>query len=507
MNSSPSSVKLPGSSIVGTKRPAPSLLPAFEPSSSSPSLPRPTKRSRVSSLDDNVGNFPKSDPATSSTYIPSSSPPQLPNTRPPRPMSSFSERAPLSAVPSIELERSGDPTLMGRSSNSSHYQLSTNKLISRVHIRATYKAADHPAPRKIVVECLGWNGVKIHCQGKAWELRKGDSFTSETEDAGIIVDVQDARVLLLWPRHANAISTPTDSDSTWDDENSPRRNFTAGNRGSPFRSPLRQQHRLQSPVSPSPAVQASNSLIFNPPLPAPIQVYEDELPADEGLTGDVIAGEATQSTQHASQAQGTSPREPHSSPLSEPTGFSDADEENEPIVHSFGPFGLNLGARLESFTTNSPERRRPLQPIKEATASPQQRSSSESLRDDAVNPVINHVVNQLAYSRVSSTPLSTLIENLPTHLKSASPGSKENGDLTLEALKKMLDATRCIGEVSREGKDASGKALENEYYYIPDLDTEEKRREAVVDGLRKPGLRACRKQHKVGFVFYLPVSL
>lgn len=359
-----------------------------------------------------------------------------------------------------------------------------------------------------MVECLGWNGVKIHCQGKAWELRKGDSFTSETEDAGIIVDVQDARVLLLWPRHANAISTPTDSDSTWDDENSPRRNFTVGNRGSPFRSPLRQQHRLQSPVSPSPAVQASNSLIFNPPLPAPIQVYEDELPADEGLTGGVIAGEATQSTQHASQPQGTSPREPHSSPLSEPTGFSDADEENEPIVHSFGPFGLNLGARLESFTTNSPERRRPLQPIKEATASPQQRSSSESLRDDAVNPVINHIVNQLAYSRVSSTPLSTLIEHLPTHLKSASPGSKENGDLTLEALKKILDATRCIGEVSREGKDASGKALENEYYYIPDLDTEEKRREAVVDGLGKPGLRACRKQHKVDFIFfYLPVSL
>lgn len=358
-----------------------------------------------------------------------------------------------------------------------------------------------------MVECLGWNGVKVHCQGKAWELRKGDSFTSETEDAGIIVDVQDARVLLLWPRHTNAISTPTDSDSAWDDENSPRRNRTVGNRGSPFRSPLRKQHRLQSPVSPSPAVQASNNLLFNPPLPAPIQVYEDELPVDQGLTGDVIAGEATQSTQHASQRQGMSPRELQSSPLSEPTGFSDADEENEPIVHSFGPFGLNLGARLESFTTNSPERRRPLQPIKEATASPQQRSSSESVRDDAANPVINHVINQLAYSRVSSTPISTLMEHLPTHLKSVSPGSKENGDLTFEALRKMLDGTRCIGEVSREGKDASGKPLENEYYYIPDLDTEEKRKEAVVDGLRKPGLRACRKQHKVGFAFDSLVSL
>ena len=61
----------------------------------------------------------------------------------------------------------------------------------------------------------------------------------------------------------------------------------------------------------------------------------------------------------------------------------------------------------------------------------------------------------------------------------------------------MLDATSCIGEVAREGKDAAGKPLESEYYYIAELDTDEQRRGAVVDGLKKPGLRACRKQHKV----------
>ena len=41
---------------------------------------------------------------------------------------------------------------------------------------------------------MGWNGVKIHCQGKAWELGKDSSFTSESQDADIMVDVQDARV-------------------------------------------------------------------------------------------------------------------------------------------------------------------------------------------------------------------------------------------------------------------------------------------------------------------------
>ena len=187
---------------------------------------------------------------------PSSSPPQpqryTRRSALQRTNSTYSERAPLSTVPTIELDEHGQPTLMGRSSNSSHYQLSTNKLISRVHVRAVYSPASPPASKRIVIECVGWNGVKVHCQGRAWELRKGDSFTSETEDADIMVDVHDARVLLRWPRHEPKLHTPpSDSDRA---ENSPRP--IAAIRQSPIESPLRHQHRLQSPVSPSPAVQA-----------------------------------------------------------------------------------------------------------------------------------------------------------------------------------------------------------------------------------------------------------
>ena len=60
--------------------------------------------------------------------------------------------------------------------------------------------------------------------------------------------------------------------------------------------------------------------------------------------------------------------------------------------------------------------------------------------------------------------------------------------------------------MSREGKDAAGKKLESEYYYIPDEDKDEKRKEAVVNDLMKPGLRACRKQHKVCHTFYLDLE-
>lgn len=482
----------PVAPVAGVKRPAPSLLPAFEPFSSSPPLPRPVKRQARASPS-NYGlekKYPTPIP-TSSTILPSSSPPRSSRrTGLQRTLSTLSERAPLSAVPTIELDELSQPTLMGRSSNSSHYQLSTNKLISRVHVQATYFPAGAANPKRVLVECVGWNGVKVHCQGRAWDLRKGDSFTSETEDADIMVDVHDARVLVQWPRdHENKISTPTDSDHS---ENSPRQ-ILAAVRRTPNQSPLRQQH-MHSPVSPSPAVHATSStLLTSDSIPATVQVYEDD-PSDDLQPTQI---EATQSTQQLTQPVGISLHDSITSELLESKDFSDGDEENDPIVHSFGPYGSNINRRMESVMTGNSPGRRPLDTLKEASISPQRRQSSESTREGETAPIVNHVINQLAYSQRSSTPLSILMDHLPAHLKQDSPGSKENVRLTVESFTKILDATPCIGEVSREGKDAAGKPLESEYYYIPDMDPEEKRRNAVVEGLRKPGLRACRKQHKV----------
>ncbi|MCJ1402896.1 hypothetical protein MMC11_006117 [Xylographa trunciseda] len=415
-----------------------------------------------------------------------------------RTISTVSERAPLSSVPTIELDSGGEPTLMGRSGKAAHYQLSTNKLISRVHVRAVYIPSNPPNPAKVEIVCVGWNGVKIHCQGKAWELGKDSSFTSESQEADIMIDVQDARVLLQWPKVEPKATTPADTDSAPDSENSPRRPVAAHSR-SPFTSPLRQRHRMQSPVSPSPAVNNASSLLLfhEAPYIAPVQVYEDPEPEDEQHKTVCMQG-ATQSTQYLSQPLGTSLSISQSSLKSIEEEFSDQDEENDPIIHSFGPFGANILPRMASFTTGAtPERSPRAQSIKETDTSQHQLANLASIRENAENPIVNHVVNQLAYSRLSSTPMSTILGNLPNELTSDSPDLKGNGRLTLDMLKTMLDRTQCIGEVCREGKDAAGKPLESEYYYIPNLDLDEKRRDAVVEGLRKPGLRACRKQHKV----------
>lgn len=385
---------------------------------------------------------------------------------------------------------------MGRSSNSSHYQLSANRLISRVHVKARYIAATVPLePNKVEIICSGWNGVKLHCQGRTWELAKGDSFTSETENAEVMLDVQDARVLIAWPRSDRKDSIAAlAEDSSWDDENSPKARITAVNsRGQLIQSsPLRRDHRIRSPVSPTPAGLPTSStnlsdLISDGGEETFVQVYEDDHSAEEEEISDKENSQI--STQGVPNP--VSLNESQSSDLSEPEE-EDPDEENDPLVHSFGPFGANLSSRMASFTAGSPSPEAP-----RGRPSPPRRSSSESTNEADAVPIVNHVVNQLAFSRLSSTPLSVIMNHLPAELKDASPTHAENKGLRKDDLRKMLNAARCIGEIQRAGKDAAGKALESEYYYIPDEDQDEQRRAAVVDGLRKPSLRNCRKQHKV----------
>ncbi|KAL8377419.1 hypothetical protein RB595_008208 [Gaeumannomyces hyphopodioides] len=546
MDSSPTS-----RTMAGTKRRAASLLPAFEPLSSSPGLPRPAKRQ---ARDNGAYKYPTPVP-TSSTGIMSSSPPRGgPRPALQRTASVTSERAPLASVPTIELNENGEALLMGRSSNSSHYQLSSNRQISRIHVKARYIPAMDPLePNKVEIVCEGWNGLKVHCQGQTWDLGKGDMFESETESAQIMIDVQDARVLIQWPKRDRHECLGNLSDSSWDE--SP----TRPPRGRDLQSsPLRRNRRIRSPESPSPSNLPSiaTNLGSLPSGPVSggldgeqIQIYEDasgddepELPKQQ-LIADANASFMTEATQS------------FSSDLSDPVSDDeqeqhDPDEENDPIVHSFGPFGANLSNRMASIMASSPKTRTPtLAPshirrsatsstktsadkivsatgaLSAAVASTEtlalsrtvstsnsrsaSRSGGESrkrleetpapatletapepdLKEFDVQAITNHVANQLAYSRLSSTPLSAILTQLPAL-------ERRDGKLTKACLRSIIEAVPCIGTIPRQGKDAAGKPLESEYYYVPEKDDDELRRLAVTDGMRKPSLRNCRKQHK-----------
>ncbi|KAH2783106.1 hypothetical protein KXW05_001948 [Aspergillus fumigatus] len=488
MESSPRSSAT--ASVVGVKRPA-SLLPAFEPLSSSPSLPRPQKRMARDSHGI-VSTYPTPVP-TSSTHIMSSSPPRMALSRSASRRTiaqSGSERTPLSTVPTLMLPESGEPILM-------------------VHVKATYKPAPNPFDRdRVEIMCMGWNGVKLLCQGKTYELAKGKTFTSDIKDADIMVDVHDARVLVQWPRNERKDYASTDSEQTWDETTPKGPNQS---RRSLQDSPLGERPRLASPVSPSPAVQSlvpPSSPLFTPSRSRnAVVVYEDEAsPVRRNLSRDVSSPRAAQESVRLADVLQSS-QSSDLSDFSRPDEFSDHDEENDPIIHSFGPFGDNLLPRMASFSADEsplrgPRTSRPLQPT-QSPKQPKQPSEEDSserksgLTDETYERIQNHAANQLAFSRLSSTPFSTILNNLPPALWKRDDRSKQGP--SSEEIRAILESTKCIGKVAREGKDAAGKPLESEYYYIPDFDDDDMRREAVVNDLRKPGLRNCRKQHKQYF--------
>lgn len=514
-------------SLAGVKRPA-SLLPAFEPLSSSPSLPRPQKR--VARESHGVASKYPTPLPTSSTHILSSSPPR---TTVPRPSSrrtfsslTTSERTPLSTVPTLMLPENGESMLMGRSSASCHHQLAANRMISRVHVKATFKPAPSPFDHdRVEIMCVGWNGIKLHCQGKTYDLAKGKTFTSDIKDADIMIDVHDARVLVQWPREGKKDYASTDSEQTVE-ETTPRRN--AKPRRSLHDSPSAERQRLVSPVSPSPAVQSlvpPSSPLFTPTRARnAVVVYEDEASPVRRNNNNISASEEeTQRIQLPSQLADDGLQSSQSSDLSDLSKhdeLSDNDEENDPVVHSFGPFGENILPRMASFRADDspvrsarPSRQQlPAQPLQPSqTVRQPSQADQKAVADDEKEPeankfdpndechtrIQNHAINQLAFSRLSSTPFSTIVSNLPpSHWKredTSKPGP------TRDDILQVIESTGCVGKVAREGKDAAGKPLESEYYYIPDFDDDAMRREAVVHDLRKPGLRNCRKQHKVCF--------
>ena len=331
-----------------------------------------------------------------------------------------------------------------------------------------------------------------------------------------MIDVHDARVLVQWPREGKRDYASTDSEQTVE-ETTPRRN------GKPRRSlhdsPSAERQRLVSPVSPSPAVQSlvpPSSPLFTPTRARnAVVVYEDEAsPVRRNITTTTSDNAIVSQREDILQSSQSSDL----SDLSKHDEFSDNDEENDPIVHSFGPFGENILPRMASFRADeSPVRSarssrqqlptQPLQPTQSGRQPSQadQKAADKDQKETEANNfdptdecfarIQNHAINQLAFSRLSSTPFSTIVANLPpSHWKredTSRPGP------TRDDIRHVIDSTDSIGKVAREGKDAAGKPLESEYYYIPDFDDDAMRREAVVHDLRKPGLRNCRKQHKV----------
>ncbi|KAI5850929.1 hypothetical protein BZA05DRAFT_53218 [Tricharina praecox] len=540
-----SSPNIHHNNVAGIKR----LLPAFEPTESPPRFKR--QKPRAEAITDE-NRYPTPVPSSSVGVIPSSPPlaptqiapvehqqqqqlqqqeqpqqqpqlaPRRPNLR--RTQSTVSERAPLSAVPSITLPENGQPILLGRSSNSSHYRLSANRLISRVHIKAVYHAVTTTSKPKIVIECLGWNGTKVHCQGRAWELLKDDIFVSETEHEEIMLDVHDSRVVLAWPIVTRASSSFSSTSTTTATGGPPTAGAPAnrvirspspeweGNdeNAIPWEGAQRISARAKlTPVSPTPRRNVGNSLnaIASASMAETfLDIYEDE-PEEEGEEEEGEQDEQEQEQEQEVEAEDEDEDEAQIElpPLVEKSTsrfsrsyFKDVPEASTDVVHT-DEIAQSFDCEpmlppMSLFSTRDPLRHRPRTPPlltrrardTSVTLPP---SSVERRRSASTSPskyvtLQNHLTNQLAFSRVNTMPLSELYANLPTALAAT---------VTMERVKEMLLGAECIGEIKRSGKDAAGKPLENQYYYILEQDKDDGRKSAVGGKAR---MRNCRKEHK-----------
>ncbi|KAI8941543.1 hypothetical protein NX059_002760 [Plenodomus lindquistii] len=491
----------------------PALLPAFGDDTTFSSSPFPRPRSSKRKFEPESPTLPKQElkyyptpVPTSSTGILHSSSPRHARPGIERTFSVLSERTPLGAVPTVDLPADGDIVRMGRSSNSADYQLSTNRLISRVHVQAAYHAPSALYVHgHIEIECLGWNGAKIHCKGRVFELSKGDTYVSENPETEIILDVQDTRVMVAWP----AIPAPKLS---WDSEEEGTLTPTRGRRQSNFDSSPPVIPR--SPVSQSPIRPPVFAGLAQAPQPGTVQVFEDADASEEspsvntpGSADQTFIRPALPGSRSSHEFGGLDTKASILSSFAA-DDFSDNDEENDPVVHSFGPFGQNLLSGLESFNTaTTPTQANPAR-LRAPLLSPSPRRAAADNYRFKESPIKNHVINQLAFSRIHSQPLSAIHSNLPAELKACvakgadskmTDSSEATGpvpQLSRQDLKRILDETPCVGEIPRAGKDAAGQPLENEFYYVPEMDTNQMRRETITAGTRSTGLRSVRKTHK-----------
>lgn len=360
----------------------------------------------------------------------------------------------------------------------------------------------------------------VHCDAGVHQLGKNEIYYSKRPYASIILDIHDARVSLAWPRaNESAEHSGSESEDGW----------IGVARGSPCPIPLNHDSfpsspppPLQSPISPSPArrnPRLQPTAVLPSPLHSSVKIYEDPESERESQSSPIKANTAAQSFDTV-KLESSFVFEPITSfvnrdldKVEEHDEEDGENEENDPIIHSFGPMGANILNRLNSFTTGgslaSPER--PLKrkkPLRDTSNSPQMPAPRNlpgspmksspikpaPKRQIKESPVKNHIINQLAFSRVHAMPLSTIHSNLPAELRAIAESKEE---ITNADLKKIIDSTNCLGEIQRAGKDAAGKPLENEYYYLPEKDDNTMRKSAVLSTRGGTGLRSVRKTHKV----------
>lgn len=369
------------------------------------------------------------------------------------PIASTPSRSGLREIKLVELPTDGSFVTVGRSSISCDVAVSAkNKLCSRVHARLSYSNG------LIVIECLGWNGLVADVPQwengqriyKRYQVVKNQVIYIERVN-DVVLDLQ-GDLLRIEP------ASPASSDATIDELGW----LPSSELSSDAENELK--HTQQSDTEKLENVGTTNTQ-------GPQNKLKSENMAECNSEGGVESSSLPLPVLKTVYTESsTVSHSEESKPENDMPKRTICDEDLR------GTFGAHSDA----------ENRDPVDRKRPAFEAIEERNPKQSKLSDV--DIVRIATNHIAFSRLGSTPLSTLI------------ASNENFQgMPRAELEAILENIDCIGSIHI--KDGYGKPLETEYYYVPEKDLDEARRQLAQEsagGSRT--IRACRKINKQYFI-------
>ncbi|KAL6449500.1 TOS4 Protein TOS4 [Candida maltosa Xu316] len=374
---------------------------------------------------------------------------------------------------------------IGRSSQSCEYSLnSKDARISRTHMKVSYSS------QQIILTCVGANGAGIIIP------KSCVVYATNTNDNYLVMENTAGKSLMMMDemkRHGELMN---------------RKSIKLDYNHTEFF--IQKGETITMPRFDNVLLQISKEIVLLNPVDVDEEITDDEAPVlideekqeNDDVTPIKVINSSIPSTplkpKPVEQIEHQIEKTPSKPPIAQPKpqklkSSFEIYHENIPVRSStISPIPSNK-IEVLSDKTNTTIKRRATSEEPENKSMMKKKKKNNKENENANESEIsdlaeiqNILINHLAFSRLNSTPASFL--NTISVLTSK---------LSLLQIRTILHNINCIGVIYRKGKDAAGKPLEEEYYYMPDQD-DDKERTILVENLkgRHGGLRSCRKTHK-----------
>lgn len=434
------------------------------------------------------------------------------------PVGSFD--TPLQQLIIARVPLSGEKVTIGRSSKSSKVALKpVNRLASRVHAKVNFDSEDN----LVKIECLGWNGLNVNVpqevgSRKTFPVSHQQVLNIERTE-GITLDIHGDKVLVELVNDLNSDVTedelwPTEADHTETSAPPKKRLRIAApedmeNKENVYplmheklkskKSEKNDDQMEQEPKSEKSKSEKETTTNENDEEDN-INGPKKDAEVDEKVTSKILPEEESKATavevenkeltnKDANEVDST-PNEnkteeapSNSETQSNPSRMETPEPDATQHINTLSSNHIDdADSRASSVEPNSSDPKR------------KSRRQHEDLTPEKKQELQNVMANFIAFSRMSAVPFSSI----------------RKANSTLQALPKsqvreIIGEVPWIGIITGSVEDTTGRKSEDTYYYMPERDVNDERKQIVQNTKGHRSLRNCRKTPKQ--YFYRPLNL